>query len=489
MIIVITKRARKIFSLLVLTAILIFGLTIFNKVDNVSSVFNSSKEETMNNYRINAIFDEESKRIMSSQIVTYINNTGENLNDIYFHIYPNAFSKPEYAPFEKSELKQAYPNGFNEGYIDVKRIANKNNILDYKIMGAKEDILEVKLDKELKPNDKIEIEIKYTVKLPNSLGRFGYGDDTINVTNWFPIACVYDERGWNTKSYEPIGDPFYSDVSNFQVDILTPKKYVLATTGSIKEKKASNEKVLYKIEANNVRDFAFILSDKFKVKSDYVGNTKISSYYLNDNMGETSLNMAKQSIKVFNKLFGKYPYNTYTVIASDFFIGGMEYPTLVMIDKTLYNDKSKFILEYIIAHETAHQWWYSTVGNDEISEPWIDEALTEYSTVLYFEQVYGNNARKELMSQMAYQSKNHSVEDIFKPTTEYKDSIDYSLGVYTKGAVIFDNIRKNVGDDVFFSTLQQYYKMYTFKNVSGDEFVQIWSKRGVDINKIISQYK
>lgn len=489
MIIVITKRARRIFSLLVCITILICGLVIFNKSEKEISVFNNLKEETINNYRINAIFDEESKRIMSSQVVTYVNNTGEDLNNIYFHIYPNAFSKPEYAPFEKGELKQAYPKGFNEGYIDIKRVANKNDILDYKIMGSKEDILEVKLDKNLKAKDKIEIELKYTVKLPNSVGRFGYGDDTINVTNWFPIACVYDERGWNTSSYEPIGDPFYSDVSDYQVDILTPKKYVLATTGNIEDKKVSEERTLYKIKANNVRDFAFILSDKFKVKSDYVGKTKVFSYYLNEGMGDISLNMAKESIKVFNKLFGQYPYGTYSVIASDFFIGGMEYPTLVMVDKTLYNDKSKFILEYIIAHETAHQWWYSTVGNDEISEPWIDEALTEYSTVLYFEQKYGKNAKQELMNQMIYQSKNHSVEDIFKPTTEYKDSIDYSLGVYTKGAVVFDNIRKDIGDDLFFETLQQYYKMYSFKNVSGDEFVQIWSKRGIDINKMISQYK
>lgn len=489
MIIVITKKAKKIFKILMLAAIIIFGLIAFNKNDKVASVFNDLKEETMNNYRINAIFDEESKRIMASQVVTYVNNTEENLNSIYFHIYPNAFSKPEYAPFEKEELKQAYPKGFNEGYIDIKRVANKNNVLDYKIMGSKEDILEVKLGENIKPKEKVDIEIKYTVKLPNSLGRFGYGEDTINITNWFPIACVYDERGWNTRSYEPIGDPFYSDVSNYQVNILTPKKYVLATTGSIEDKKVSDEKVLYKVKANNVRDFAFILSDKFKVKSDYVGKTKILTYYLNDGMGDISLNMAKDSVKIFNELFGEYPHETYSVIASDFFIGGMEYPTLVMIDKTLYTNKSKFLLEYIIAHETAHQWWYSTVGNDEISEPWIDEALTEYSTVLYFEKKFGNNARQELMNRMAYQSKNHSVEDIFKPTTEYKDSIDYSLGVYTKGAVIFDNIRKDVGDDLFFSTLQQYYKMYSFKNVSGDEFVEAWSKRGIDINKIISQYK
>ena len=81
----------------------------------------------------------------------------------------------------------------------------------------------------------------------------------------------------------------------------------------------------------------------------------------------------------------------------------MEYPTLVMIDQSLYNEKDKFLLEYVIAHETAHQWWYSVIGNDEISEPWLDEALTEYSTVLYFEEKYGKEVGSKLIKTMEIQ--------------------------------------------------------------------------------------
>ena len=106
--------------------------------------------------------------------------------------------------------------------------------------------------------------------------------------------------------------------------------------------------------------------------------------------------ISKESIEIFNDMFGKYPYNIYSVIASDFYIGGMEYPTLSMIDEGLYTNKNKFLLEYVIAHETAHQWWYSVVGNDEVSEPWLDEALTEYSTILSFEKKYGKNIIENL---------------------------------------------------------------------------------------------
>ena len=158
-------------------------------------------------------------------------------------------------------------------------------------------------------------------------------------------------------------------------------------------------------------------------------------------------------------------------------------------DQSLYNEKDKFLLEYVIAHETAHQWWYSVIGNDEISEPWLDEALTEYSTVLYFEEKYGKEVGSKLIKTMEMQTRNHSSEDIFKATTQYKNSIDYSINVYTKGALAFNEVRKKVGDEVFFETLKEYYNTYMFQNVNGAKFVDLWNKKGIDIDKIISEYK
>ncbi len=133
------------------------------------------------------MFNDKDKKIECNQNITYINNTNKTL-DRYMHIYPNAFSNRKICPFEKED--QAYPNGFNEGYIKISNILNSNSKLKYNIVGDKNDVLEIILDKELKSGQKYSIDMKYTVKLPNCLGRFGYGDNTINITNWFPIACV-----------------------------------------------------------------------------------------------------------------------------------------------------------------------------------------------------------------------------------------------------------------------------------------------------------
>ena len=431
MIINFTKKVRILTGMILTLLIVIGGGVYVYQSKNSVQTSNIEEGKNLNKYIMDVIFDDESKRLMCNQNVEYVNNTNIALDKIYFHIYPNAFSKKEFAPFEKDEMNQAYPNGFNEGYIDIKNVLNNNNKLEYEIKGEKNDLLEVKIGRQLKPGEKISIDMKFNVKIPNSEGRFGYGENTINITNWFPIACVHDDRGWNLKSYEAVGDPFYSDTSNFYVKLLIPRKYKVGCTGNIISEKSDS----------------------------------------------------------FSNLFGEYPYDTYSVIASDFYIGGMEYPTLVMIDQSLYNEKDKFLLEYVIAHETAHQWWYSVIGNDEISEPWLDEALTEYSTVLYFEEKYGKEVGSKLIKTMEMQTRNHSSEDIFKATTQYKNSIDYSLNVYTKGALAFNEVRKKVGDEVFFETLKEYYNTYMFQNVNGAKFVDLWNKKGIDIDKIISEYK
>lgn len=484
MVINFNKKRRRVALGILIAAIIcvIWGLS----CKGSEEAFNVASKEERNNYIIDVVFYDDKKILKCNQNITYINKSDKNLDKLYLHIYPNAFSKEEFAPFEKIHMKEAYPNGFDSGYLDIENILNNKTKLKYNITGDKNDILEVVLDKELGSFEKCSIDIKYTVKLPNCLGRFGYGENTINITNWFPICCVYDED-WSTISYETIGDPFYSDISDFTVNVLIPKRYELASTGTLVEEEVGISRKLCRLQARDVRDFAIILSDKFIVNKDIYENTSILSYSLNKSIATTANKYAKEAVGVFSEMFGKYPYDTYSVVASDFFIGGMEYPNLVMIDERLYNKHNMFLLEYVIAHETAHQWWYGVVGNNEVEEPWIDEALTEYSTVMYFEKKYGEKLASRMLKTMQVQCENYKGKDLFRASNDFESSSDYSLNIYTKGAVIFSEIRNTVGDKLFFDTLKKYYDEYRFENVSREEFIKFWNIQGIDIEKIIDK--
>ena len=86
-----------------------------------------------------------------------------------------------------------------------------------------------------------------------------------------------------------------------------------------------------------------------------------------------SLDAGVKAVKAFSDMIGPYPYPTLSVVQTDFFIGGMEYPNIVLIDQSMYDESEAGMLEYVIVHEVGHQWFYGVVGNDQVMEPWLDE--------------------------------------------------------------------------------------------------------------------
>jgi hypothetical protein len=437
----------------------------------------------INEYEIKAKFDPEAKSLSCSQRVIYRNNSGRELTHLYFHLYANAFKYEERPVFPPDEMERAYPKGFSSGFIDILGIT-VNDVNAYYILGGySEDIMMIILNEPLKTDDRVSIEFDYTVWLPNCLGRFGYGDNTIKAANWYPIASVYDDQGWHLNRYHSIGDPFYSDIANYRVTLDMPDDYVIASTGDILKKKKYGGGIRWEIEAEAVRDFVFLAGTDFKVSSVEVDGTRVNSYYFTDTYGLKALDYAANAIKIFNRIFGKYPYRQFSVVESDFYIGGMEYPNLVMIDHNLYNSQSLEFLEIVTVHETAHQWWYGLVGNNQVDDAWLDEALTEYSTVLYYGHRYGLE-KEQMMYEghiaggkygffEGYMKSLGIDETIHRPTYEFPDWITYDILVYGKGAMMFHTLRLELGDEVFYKVLQEYFKRYRFKNTDKEGLIGV----------------
>lgn len=450
-------------------------------------------------YTIDAKFLEEENRLEVKQKVQYNNTYDEEFDTIYFHLYPNAFKERENAPFPENEMKEAYPRGFQPGYIEIKEIKIRDQSVEYTVQGEDDTLLAIHLNNTLQANEGISIDFTYEVQLPPSLSRFGYGEHTYNFGNWYPIATVYDQEGWNLEPYYEVGDPFYSEVSNYEVTITLPENYELATTGNIigtDTKKSSVQEKVWEIEAQGVRDFAFVISDDFKVKSDSVEGIDLYVYYFDEQEGNKALEVAADNIRIFNELFGRYPYKQFSVVSNDFYIGGMEYPNLVYIDEGVFSEDYNMALEYIITHETAHQWWYGMVGNNEIQEPWIDEALTEYSTMLYYRENYGEDAMMNMFKNMIVDDyvmarsliKNKD-ESIARPVYEFNNNREYSGIVYSKGAMMFYQLEQEVGRENFKKILQYYFKENQFGNVTGEGIQNITrAVTGEDYTEFFDQW-
>ena len=433
-------------------------------------------------YDINLTYN-DNNIIFATQTTTYKNNTNTTLDTIKFHLYPTAFSEnATHSPVSKLNETSAYPNGIDYGTYTITKVSIDENDVIPIYEGDDNDILVIP-NISLKDNKDISIYFEYNFELPNIHHRYGYGENTINIANFYPIACVYD-NGWDTSYYHSNGDPFYSDVANYNVNITIPNEYTVAHTGYETSRSNNTDTITISTTAKCVRDYAIVISNKFNVIEDTVDNVNVKYYYYNDLSPEYSLSTACLAISTFNKLFGKYPYQNYSVVETNFVHGGMEYPCLVYI-----SDAIDSIEDYqnTIIHETAHQWWYGIIGNSAFHYGWLDEGLTEYSTLLFYEENPSYNVNIEDSIKSSTNSYTLFVEiysqyidnldtSLSRNISEYDTEPEYVYMAYVKGMLLFNNIRETIGDEKFYNALKHYYKENMFSNVTPDIMIENFSE-------------
>ena len=465
----------------------------------ISSVFLFTacgrKSGKVTEYDIVSIYD-GNKTISGVEKVTFYNDTENAYKELKFNLFANAYREnAKYSPVATHHLSKSYPNGLNYGKIDILSVKDGDKPLEYLICGVDENILSVTLENEVFPDEKVCVTIEYSITLANVISRTGENENTINLACFYPILCAIDESGFYECVYYSTGDPFFSECANYKVEFTCPKEFIVANAGEKVDSKIVENNCVYNFELENARSFNLVLSKYFSLLTKEINGVTVNYYYYNDSEPERSLNTAVTAIKTYSDLFGKYPYKTFSVAETKFIEGGMEFPTLVMISDEL--DTNAY--QEVIAHETAHQWWQTVVGNNEIEYGFLDEGLTEYSVVLFYENNPEYNLTREALVK--------SSEDTFKifcsvydklyngvntamirPLSDFSSEYEYVNIAYIKSVIMYDTLRKTVGDDGFFKALKRYFKEYSFKIANPYSIVGVFEKEGLDTNGFFESF-
>jgi hypothetical protein len=221
------------------------------------------------NYKIQVTLDDKNHMLYGFIEMEYINNSPDELKEIYIHLWPNAYknNKTDFAK-QKAEGSKSdfyFAEEKDRGYIDS---------LDFKIDGVniiknrisqqfnENEVADIWLQKPLKSGDSIIITTPFRVKIPGSFSRMGHVKNAYQITQWFPKPAVYDINGWNPMPYLDQGE-FYSEFGKFEVSITLPKNYVLAATGVLQNQE---EKEFIQDRINNPIDPAkeIVSSDQWK---------------------------------------------------------------------------------------------------------------------------------------------------------------------------------------------------------------------------------
>ena len=198
-----------------------------------------------------------------------------------------------------------------------------------------------------------------------------------------------------------------------------------------------------------------------------MGGTTVTGYANPDHIAENHeiLAYATQALATYNDLFGPYPYTELDVVEVPSTVG-FEFPELVLIGSQFFDDPAHAgsrvgVVELLVAHEVAHQWWHGLVGNNHHQHAFLDEGLAEYASFLYFEREHGTAAAewhvdRGLRLHYATMVLTQGDQIVDQPSNAFPDEGTYVATVYWKAALGFAALREEVGDDAFFAGLHDY---------------------------------
>src|SRR5205807_3766265 len=130
------------------------------------------------------------------------------------------------------------------------------------------------------------------------------------------------------------------------------------------------------------RDFAFLCSARYEEFVGQAGNVQIRCLALpeHEHYARKMIEWIKEALPEYSKWFGPYPYPQFTIAESYFGWNGNECAGLVMIDSRVFGmpHMAGAFVDYLVSHETCHQWWYNTVGTNGYCETWMDEGLATF---------------------------------------------------------------------------------------------------------------
>ncbi len=394
--------------------------------------------------------------------IRYTNTEQEPLSEIYFRLYPNL---PSYGGEMTVQMMQV------------------DDVPVEPTLASENTALRVPLATPLQPNDSLALTLTYQTTIPRQpregYNVFSYTDGTLALAGLYPAIAVYDDEGWNIEIPPPYGDATYLDISLYQVELTVPDSLVVAASGSTLETTDNDDgtKTL-SIVSGPMRDFYLAMRNDYQSVSEMVDGTLVNSYYPPDLEagGMLALRYAADALGVFNERFGQYPYAELDVVATPTRAGGVEYPGIIVVTQSIYNQPGGFF-QHATGHEVAHQWWYGLVGNDQVDEPWLDESLTNYSTVLYWEEIEGEETAERIIDGFfvaPYESAQERGTDrpVIGPVADFSAE-EYGLFVYGKGPLFFDALRREVGDEVYFEIMQTYYTEYKYQIARPEDLLAV----------------
>jgi hypothetical protein len=455
-------------------------------------------------YTMDIDMNVENYQYEGKQKLVYTNNSPDELNTVFYHLYPNAFQPnsemynhyknipdPD-RRFVKNVLNIANLKPEEQGFIRVNSLKQNKRAVKFEVIGT---ILKVTLNKPIMPNESVTFDMDFLGQVPVQTRRSGRNNKegiALSMAQWYPKMAEYDVSGWQANPY--INQEFHGVWGDFDVTIHIDKEYTIGGTGYLQNpqevghgyedktkplKLPKGDKLKWHFKAPKVHDYTWAADDEY-AHNILKGPNDVDLHFLYKkdikNIDDWKLmeQMTVKSMEYFNELVGDYPYKQYSVIQGG--DGGMEYgmSTLITAKRSLAS------LVGVMQHELAHSWFQFVVATNEIKHSWMDEGFTTYIDSKAWSDLVLEK-KQENPHAGAYRSYFNVVKlDRQEPLSTHGDRYHrdrtWSSNAYQKGCVFIRQLGYVIGDDNLDKTVKKYYQDFKFKHPTPNDIMRTAEK-------------
>ncbi len=486
-------------------------------------------------YEIWVELDDAGKTLRGREEMTWRNETQDEVSDMWLHLYWNAFKNERSAMLEESRTEGALGRRFEKGgwgWIDITRIAlaegaNLKPTLEFMTPdqpahSEDQTVARVLFPAPVRPGEEVHLEIEFESKIPRTIARSGYYQNSYFIAQWFPKPGVYEEgRGWNCHQYHAHSE-FFADFADFVVHITVPASFVVGASGKQESAVSAQDgkTVTYTFAQSRIHDFAWTADPDFiKVERDFIAAREVSDAEyaeLSRRLGlpveelklpdvkmilliepehrrqtERHFKALRMALKYYGLWFGPYPYQTVTMVDPPFRTGsgGMEYPTLFTAGTAVLTDKKVLSPEGVIIHEFGHGYWYGLAANNEFEEAWLDEGINTYSTGRVSSEAYGPGMMPASifgypLTKLFNLPRFHDYElnrlgailiaehdPITTHSWQFIDGMSYAMNVYQRAAACLTTLERYLGEPTMLRLMRTFQMRFRFRHPNTQDFI------------------
>ena len=509
---------KKVFYLL-LTAIVVVSCAQTKDVAKTSSKYTSDVVsgywQQKADYTMDIDMDVNTNQYKGKQTVVYTNNSPDELNKVFYHLYFNAFQPGSQMDIRSLNIKdpdrrvgdrisKLKPNEI--GYIKVNSLKQNGTDVSYETVGT---ILEVTLNKAIQPGETVTFDMLFDAQVPLQIRRSGRDNKEgvrYSMTQWYPKMAEYDYQGWHTPPY--IGREFHGVWGDFDVTLHIDKNYVVGGTGYLQNPQEvghnyedktqplnlpEGDKLTWHFKAPMVHDFTWAADPEYNHDVLPMPNGPTLHFFYKKNLEAKYLENWKklqpqtaELMNYFSENVGKYPYEQYSVIQGG--DGGMEYAMSTLIT----GKRSYGSLFGVTAHEMAHTWFQFLLATNESLHPWMDEGFTVYISNKAENEILKEN--KENPHAGSYRGYRMIVnrgyeESLSTHADRYDTNWAYSTGSYSKGNIFLAQLEYVIGKENVEQGLKKYFNDFAFKHPTPNDIKRTMEKvSGIHLDWYLNEW-